>query len=77
VDANFYTLAPVAGAADPDMVAARWTPVEATTRRPSFMGRGDCELIEEMKDLITQNLRLRDVECRTQLSRGINGDHTS
>ena len=66
VDADFYTLAPVAGATGPDTVAARWAPVEVTTRRPYFMGQGDCELIEEMKDLITKNFSLRDVEYRTE-----------
>jgi hypothetical protein len=65
VEADFYTLAPVTGAAGPGTVDARWTPVEVTTRRPYFMGQGDCELIEEMKDFIIQNFSLRDVEYRT------------
>ncbi len=29
------------------------------------MGQGDCELIQGMKNLITQNFSLRDVEYRT------------
>ncbi len=28
-------------------------------RRPSFMGDGDCELVQEMKDFITKNFTLR------------------
>jgi hypothetical protein len=66
VEADFYTLVPVAGAAGPGTVDARWTPVEVTTRHPYFMGTGDCELIQEMKDFITQNFSLRDVEYRAE-----------
>ena len=64
VDTDFHTLAPVADAA-PGSVKAVWAALEVTPRRPSFMGDGDCELIREMKDLITQNFALRDVEYRT------------
>ena len=66
VNADFYTLAPVAGATGPGTVDARWTPVEVTTRRPYFMRNGDCELIQDMKDLITQNFSLRDVDYRAE-----------
>jgi hypothetical protein len=65
VTADFYTLAPAADAGRADTVKARWTPLEVTPRRPNFMGDGDCELIQEMKDAITQNFSLRDVEYRT------------
>jgi hypothetical protein len=65
VKADFYTLAPAADAGSPDAVKARWTGVEVTARRPSFMGDGDCELIQAMKDLILKNFSLRDVEYRT------------
>jgi hypothetical protein len=30
------------------------------------MGDGDCELVNQMKDLITQNFSLRDVEYRAR-----------
>jgi hypothetical protein len=65
VDADFYTLVPAADASGAGAVNARWTPLEVTPRRPSFMGGGDCELIQEMKDLVTKNFSLRDVEYRT------------
>jgi hypothetical protein len=65
VTADFYTLAPVADAGRSDAVKARWTPLEVTPRRPNFMGDGDCELIQEMKDVITKNFSLRDMEYRT------------
>ena len=66
VRADFYTLAPAPDAAGSDAIRAHWTPLEVTPLRPSFMGDGDCELIEEMKDVITQNFSLRDVEYRTR-----------
>jgi hypothetical protein len=66
VNVDFYALAPATEAATGlDRISARWAPVELTPRRPSFMGDGDCELIQGMKDLITQNFALRDVEYRT------------
>jgi hypothetical protein len=65
VDADFYALAPAADAGGADTVKARWTPLEMTPRRPGFMEDGDCELIQEMKDLIIKNFSLRNVEYRT------------
>jgi hypothetical protein len=65
VDADFYTLAPVAGAGASDTVKTRWTAFELTPRHPGFMGNGDCELMQSMKDLITKNFSLRDLEYRT------------
>jgi hypothetical protein len=65
VDADFYTLAPVAAADGSDTVKARWTSLEVRPRRPNFLGEGSCELIQEMKDLITRNFSLRDVDYRT------------
>jgi len=65
VDADFYTLAPVDSAGGSDTVKASWTPLEVTPKSPKFMGDGDCELVQSMKDLITQNFSLRDIEYRT------------
>jgi hypothetical protein len=65
VTADFYTLAPAAAGAGSGLVPAHWTSLEVTPRRPDFMGEGDCELMQGMKDLITQNFALRDVEYRT------------
>lgn len=72
VDAEFDALAAAAGAAAATGAAAsvtvkgRWTALEVTSRRPSFMGDGDCELVQEMKDLITRNFSLRNLEYRTK-----------
>jgi hypothetical protein len=65
VDAEFSSLAPLPAASALDAVKARWTALEVTPRRPAFMGDGDCELVQAMKDLITQNFSLRDLEYRT------------
>jgi hypothetical protein len=65
VSADFYTLAPATDAHEAGTIKASWAAVEVSPRRPSFMSDGDCELIQEMKDLITQNFSLRDVEYRT------------
>jgi hypothetical protein len=65
VDADFYTLVPVDNAGGSDTVKASWTPLEVTPKSPRFMGDGDCELVQSMKDLIIQNFSLRDIEYRT------------
>jgi hypothetical protein len=65
VKADFYTLAPAADAVGSNSVKARWTALEVTPRHPNFMGDGDCELIQGMKDLIVKNFSLRDIEYRT------------
>jgi hypothetical protein len=66
VQTDFYTLAPAADTAGSDTVRAQWTSLEVSPRRPSFMGDGDCELVDQMKDLITKNFTLRDVEYRAR-----------
>ena len=58
VKMNFFALAPSA----PNV---RWAPVALTPRDPSFLGDGDCELIQEMKDLITKNFSWRDLQYTT------------
>jgi hypothetical protein len=65
VDTDFYALAPAVDAGESDRVQARWTALSVTPVRPSFMGTGDCELIQEMKALITENFTLRNVDYRT------------
>jgi hypothetical protein len=65
VKADFYTLAPAADANTSGTVKARWTALELTPQRPDFMGAGDCELIQGMKDLIVKSFSLRGVEYRT------------
>lgn len=64
VDVDFYSLA-AADAGGSDTVKAHWTPLDVTPRRPGFMGDGDCELVQGMKDLITKNFSLRDIQYST------------
>ena len=71
VHTDFYALAPAADtggsdAAGSGTVPAHWTSLEVTPLRPSFMGDGDCELVDQMKDLITKNFSLRVVEYSTR-----------
>jgi hypothetical protein len=66
INTDFYTLAPANGASSTDTVRAYWAPREVTPRQPFFMGDGDCELIEQMKDLIAKNFSLRDVQYQTE-----------
>ena len=73
VDVDFYSLAPAAagasaggGAADGiETVNAQWAPVKFIPDSPRFMGDGDCELLQSLKDFISQNFTLRNLEYRT------------
>jgi hypothetical protein len=65
VDLDFYSLSPSADANAADAVQAQWTPVQVSANRPNFIGRGDCELITEIKDTLSKNFSLRDLKYRT------------
>ena len=64
VHAKFYTLAP-AQSASARTVSAQWATLELSPRHPFFVGDGDCELIEAMKDFLPRNFSLRDVQYKT------------
>jgi hypothetical protein len=53
---------------DVNVSAGGWAALIITPKKPDFMGDGDCELIQGMKDLITRNFSLRDIEYRTDCS---------
>jgi len=64
VEADFYSPTPVAdGSAD--AVAARWTSFQITYQHPIFMGSGDCELIQSMKETFEKNLAVRGLAYYT------------
>jgi hypothetical protein len=65
VDIDFYSLAASPDANAADTVQARWTPLEVTANRPYFIGHGDCELIDEMQDVLSKNFSLRNLKYRT------------
>jgi len=70
--ADFYTLA-AAGDEGTGSVRARWQALQVTPQHPDFMRARACELVEAMKDLITKNFSLRDVEYRTDCHPHFNG----
>lgn len=65
VDVDFYSLAPSADANSANSVQARWTPVTVSANDPKFIRQGDCELVREMKDILSRNFSLRDLNYRT------------
>lgn len=65
VDLDFYSLAPSADVNAANSVQARWIPVVVDSTHPNSMGHGDCELIDEMKDVLSKNFSLRDLSYRT------------
>jgi hypothetical protein len=65
VDLDFYSLSPSADASAADTVQARWTPLRLSANSPYFIGHGDCELITEMKDVLSKSFSLRDLNYRT------------
>jgi hypothetical protein len=64
VKTDFYALSPAATANSSDSVAAHWTAKRLDPQHPYFMGYGTCELIDQMKEFITQNFTLRDLQYR-------------
>lgn len=66
VEMDFYSLAPSSDANAADSVQARWAPVLVNTTHPYDMGRGNCELVEELKDILSQNFSFRDLKYRTE-----------
>ena len=70
VDVDFYSLAPSADASAANNVQARWTPVTVSANHPNSIRDGDCELIHEMKDILSKNFSLRDLNYRTDCRPG-------
>jgi hypothetical protein len=62
---DFYTLAPAADSDSSGTVPAHWTAKHLDPKHPYFMNDGSCELIDQMKDLITQNFAIQDLKYRT------------
>lgn len=66
VKAEFESL--VAG--DPEggasAVESSWQALELRPRRPSWMGDGECEIVEQLKPLLTASFALQDLDYRTR-----------
>lgn len=65
VELDFYSLSPSTDADSANTVQAQWSPVTVNTTHPYFMGRGDCELMQELKDILTKNFSFRELSYRT------------
>jgi hypothetical protein len=59
VHLDFYTLAP-ASTATPASVPARWADVVFRPRHPQFMDVGECELVNQLKDVVSNNFSVRN-----------------
>jgi len=61
VDVEFQTLAVA-----PDTLATPghgyWAPLRVAARRPTFIENGDCELIDQIHHLVTDNFSLRNLD---------------
>jgi hypothetical protein len=66
VTAEFSALAPSTDPAPADAVKAGWEKVQLAPNRPTFMGAGECELVEQMRDLLQKGFALRNTAYRTQ-----------
>ena len=65
VTAEFSALAPATDPAAADALKAGWEKVQIAPNRPSYMGAGECELVEQMHELLQKGFALRNTEYRT------------
>jgi hypothetical protein len=65
VEAEFSSLAPAANPSATDAVAGVWKKVELTPHRPTNMGMGECELVEQMRPMLEKGFTLRNANYQT------------
>jgi hypothetical protein len=65
VDVEFDAPAVAADASGEHTFAARWTPIAIAPNRPFDIGAGDCELFEQMRDVLTKNFASKDMAYDT------------
>jgi hypothetical protein len=65
VTADFYVPTPVDDPAANGIVQAHWTALLINAHHPDFIGKGDCELLQAMKDSVLQNFAARDLKYST------------
>ncbi len=68
VRVEFDSLTPTssaAGGVTGEQVNGQWADLHVTPRDALFRDRGECELFEHLKDLLTKNFTVRDVQYRT------------
>jgi hypothetical protein len=65
VRVEFDSLAPASGGASGEPLNGEWADLHITPTDPLFRDRGECELFQSMKDLLTKSFTVRDVQFRT------------
>ncbi len=65
VEAEFSSLAPAANGAGPDTVPAAWGKVELAPNRPTNMGMGECELVDQIRPMLEKGFALRNTNYQT------------
>lgn len=65
VQAEFSSLAPAADGAGPDTIPATWGKVELAPNRPTNMGMGECELVDQMRPMLEKGFALRNTSYQT------------
>jgi hypothetical protein len=65
VEAEFSSLAPAADASSADIVQGVWAKVQLAPNRPTNMGMGECELVEQMRPMLEKGFALRNTNYQT------------
>ena len=65
VETDFYVPAPSDEAGSADALPAHWTQRMVSPRHPGFMGEGDCELMQSLKDLVTHSFNFHALTYET------------
>jgi hypothetical protein len=65
VRAEFNSLTPATDPSVATAVKSAWVKVQIAPNRPNYMGAGECELVEQMKDMLQKGFQLRNVDYRT------------
>lgn len=68
VRAEFDSLAPASGAAggaSGNELSGQWATVHITPTDALFRDRGECELFQQLRDVLTKDFAVRDVQYRT------------
>jgi hypothetical protein len=65
VEATFHALAPADSIAAAESVRTHWSNFQLSARRPIFMDAGECELIDQMREVIEKSFATRDLQYRS------------
>jgi hypothetical protein len=65
VTVEFDALASGPPGAGAEAVAGHWKSIEIAPNRPFDMGAGDCELFEQLRDVVTKGFAFKDLDYHT------------